>query len=147
LGGIAKNYPAHFFAAMSAIPLDLIRVSVSALLVTATLIEAATPGFLEGHLKIVSPREVELADQTPSELTAVNYSDYPLIVLSRDGKQEVARVTVDGNGNYRVALPPGDYVLDVQRRRRRHVRVKPQPFTILSNQTAHVEMNIDTGVR
>jgi hypothetical protein len=142
-----KIYPAHFFAAMSAIPRNLIRICVSALLVTATLIEAATQGFLEGHLKIVSPREVELADQTPSEPTAVNYSDYPLIVLSRDGTQEVARVTADGNGNYRVALPPGDYVLDVQRRRLRHIRVKPQPFTILSNQTAHVDMNIDTGVR
>ena len=132
---------------MSAIPLDLIRICVSALLLTATLIEAATPGFLEGHLKIVSAREVELADQTPSESTAVNYSNYPLIVLSHDGKQEVARVTVDRNGNYRMALPPGDYILDVQDRRRRHVRVRPQPFTILSNQTAHVDMNIDTGVR
>jgi len=142
-----KIYPAHFFAAMSAIRLDLIRICVSALVVTATLIEAATPGFLEGHLRIVSLREVELADQTPSEPTAVNYSDYPLIVLSRDGKQEVARVTVDGNGNYRMSLPPGNYVLDIQDRRRRHVRVKPQPFTILSNQTAHVDMNIDTGVR
>jgi hypothetical protein len=131
---------------MSAIPPDLIRICVSALLVTATLIEAAMPGFLEGHLRILSPREVELADQTPSE-PATNYSNYPLIVLRRDGKQEVARVTVDGNGNYRMALPPGDYVLDVQDRRRRHVRVRPQPFTILSNQTAHVDMNIDTGVR
>ena len=132
---------------MSAIPLNLIRICVLALLVTAPLIEAATPGFLEGHLKIVFPREVELADQTPSEPVAVNYSNYPLIVLSRDGKQEVARVAVNGDGNYRVALPPGDYVLDVQDRRRRHVRVKPQPFTILSNQTAHVDMNIDTGIR
>jgi hypothetical protein len=142
-----KIYPAHFFEAMSAIPSDLIRICVSALLVTATLIEAATPGFLEGHLKIVFPREVELADQTPSEPTAVNYSNYPLIVLRRAGKQEVALVTVDGNGNYRMPLPPGDYVLDVQNRRRRHVRVKPQTFTILSNQTAHVDMNIDTGIR
>jgi len=147
LGGVAQPIPPIFFAAMSAIPQDLIRICVSALLVTATLIEAATSGFLEGHLKIVSLREVELADQTPSEPTAVNYSDYPLIVLSRDGKQEVAGVTVDGNGDYRMALPPGSYVLDIQDRRRRHVRVKPQPFTILSNQTTHVDMNIDTGVR
>jgi len=132
---------------MSAIPLNLIRICVLALLMTAPSIEAATPGFLEGHLKIVSPREFELADQTPSEPMALNYSNYPLIVLSRDGKQEVARVTVNGNGNYRLALPPGDYVLDVQDRRRRHVRVKPQPFTILSNQTAHVDMNIDIGIR
>ena len=61
--------------------------------------------------------------------------NYPLIVVSRDGKKEVAPVTVDENGNYRVALPPGDYVLDVQDRRRRHVRTNPQPFTVVSNQS------------
>jgi hypothetical protein len=28
--------------------------------------------------------------------------------------------------------------------RRRHVRATPQPFTILANQTVHVDMAIDT---
>jgi hypothetical protein len=79
--------------------------------------------------------------------TAENYADYPLIILSRDQKKEIARVTADENGNYRVALPPGDYVLDVQDRGRRHFRAKPQPFTVVSNQTVRVNMNIDTGVR
>ena len=50
------------------------------------------------------------------KITAENYAEYPLIILSRDGKKEIARVTADENGNYRVALPPGDYVLDVQGR-------------------------------
>jgi hypothetical protein len=79
--------------------------------------------------------------------TAENYAEHPLIVLSRNRKKEIARVTADETGNYRVALPPGDYVLDVQDRRRRHVRAAPQPFTVASNQTVHVDMNIDTGVR
>jgi len=56
-------------------------------------------------------------------------------------------VTADGNGNYRVALPPGDYVLDVQRRARARVRATPQPFTVVSGQTVRVDMDIDTGVR
>lgn len=78
---------------------------------------------------------------------AHNYPEYPLVVLSRDGEKQVARVTADENGNYRVALPPGDYVLDVQDRRRRRVRATPQPFTVISNQTVHMDLNIDTGVR
>ena len=81
-------------------------------------------------------------------MTAENYADYPLIILSQDGKKEIARVTADENGNYRVALPPGDYILDVQGRRHKgHIRATPQPFTVVSNQTVHVDMNIDTGVR
>ena len=104
-------------------------------------------GFLEGHLKILAYKDVELAEENSPKFSDGNYADYPLIILSQDGKKEIARVTPDGNGNYRVALPPGDYVLDVQDRRRRHVRAVPQPFTIASNQTAHVDMNIDTGIR
>jgi hypothetical protein len=105
------------------------------------------PGFVEGHLKIISPKEVELADGNTPAITAENYAQYPLIILSQGGKKEIARVTADENGNYRSALPPGDYVLDVQGRARGHFRAKPQPFTVLSNQTVRVDMDIDTGVR
>ena len=56
-------------------------------------------------------------------------------------------MTADGNGNYRVALPPGEYVLDVAGRRPGHVRARPQSFTVVSSQTVRVDMNIDTGVR
>jgi hypothetical protein len=37
--------------------------------------------------------------------------------------------------------------LEVQGRAPGHVRAKPQPFTIGSNQTVRVDMEIDTGVR
>ena len=125
----------------------LIVACVFWLFVGRASVSAAPQGFLEGRLKVYSPREVELAGDTPSKMTAENYAQYPLIVLSRDRKTEVARVTVDENGNYRVALSPGEYFLDVQDRRRRHVRATPQPFTVIADQTVHLDMNIDTGVR
>jgi hypothetical protein len=77
------------------------------------------------------------------------YAEYPLIIFSKDGKKEkeIARVTADGNGNYRVALPPGAYILDVQDRGRKHIRGKPQRFTVVSNQTVRVDMDVDTGIR
>ena len=132
---------------MSSFPHCLFSTCVSLLLVGTASIDAAPSGFVEGHLKIISPKEVELADETPSKITAANYADYPLIILSRDRKKEIARITADENGKYRVALPPGDYVLDVQDRRRRHVRAAPQMFTVASNQTVHADLTIDTGIR
>jgi hypothetical protein len=119
------------------------------LVLTGTLsLNATMPGFLEGHLKIVSLKEVELADEEPAiKGTTENYPQYPLVILSQDGKKEIAQVTADRNGNYRVALPPGDYVLDVQGRARKHVRARPQPFTVVSNQAVRVDMDIDTGIR
>jgi hypothetical protein len=119
------------------------------LLLAATLSVNATPtGFVEGHLKIFSLKEVELADgNTPTKVTAGNYAEYPLIIRSRDGQKEITRVTADGNGNYRMALPSGDYVLDVQGRAPGRVRAKPQPFTVVSNQIVRVDMDIDAGIR
>jgi hypothetical protein len=108
----------------------------------------AAPGFLEGCLRILAGKDVELADGNQSKFSDGNYAEYPLIILSQDGKKEIARVTADKNGNYRLALPPGDYILDVQGRLPKgHVRAKPQRFTVISNQVARVDMHIDTGIR
>ena len=126
----------------------LIAVGLFLVLVSgAASSDAGRPGTLEGHLKIVSPKTVDLADGNAATLTVETYVEYPLIVLSRDGKKQIARVTADKNGNYRVALPPGDYVLDVHGRGAGRVRAKPQPFRVSSNQTIRVDMDIDTGIR
>ena len=139
-----KIYPAHFFSVVASFLTYLIFACIFLLLDGSVSIDAAPAGFVEGHLKIVSPKEVELADGNTPTPSAEAYAEYPLIILSQDGKKEIARVTPDRDGNYRVALPPGDYILDVQGRVRRHVRAKPQPFTIASNQTVHIDMHIDT---
>ena len=76
-------------------------------LIAGTVVGANPPGFLEGRLKISSPKEVELAETTPSKTTGENFAGYPLLVMSSDGKREVARIIADANGNYRVTLPPG----------------------------------------
>jgi hypothetical protein len=109
---------------------------------SATASDALPSGVMEGHLKILSSKPVDIGDENAATVTAENYADYPLLVLSRDKQKEIARITADTNGNYRAVLPPGDYVLDVQGRPRKHVRWKPQPFTVVSNQTVRVDMDI-----
>ena len=122
-----------------------IAASIFFVLVGTALITAAPQGFLEGQLKVLSRSPVKLADENTAAVTARNYADYPLIILSRADKKEITRVTADKEGNYRVALPPGDYILDVQRGESAHLRAKPQPFTIVANATVHVDMTIVTG--
>jgi hypothetical protein len=149
LGRGSESYPVQLFGEVRALFLKSLTAGCSFLILIGCVraSDAATPGFLEGHLKIISLKEVELAEASPSKGIAENYADYPLIIRSRDGQKEIARVTADGNGNYRIGLPAGDYILDVQGRVRGHVRAKPQPFTVASNQTVHVDMDIDTGIR
>jgi len=110
-------------------------------------IEAAPPGFLEGHLKIIFGMAVGESDEMPrAEGAPQSYAKYPLIVLSQEDKNEIARVTADQSGNYRVALAPGNYVIDVQDRVAKHIRAAPRPFAVVSNQTVHVDMNVVIGM-
>jgi hypothetical protein len=104
-------------------------------------------GFVEGHLHIYSGKPVELADENLPPVTTETYAEYPLVILTRDKKKEIAQVTAGGDGHYRVGLPPGAYVLDVQNRVRKHVRAIPQMFTVVANQTVWVDMDMDTGIR
>lgn len=104
-------------------------------------------GFLQGHLRVASQKPTALADGKLEKTEDLNYAEYPLIILSQDRQKEISKVTADKNGNYRVTLPPGDYILDIQRRQSGHLRAKPHPFTVLSGQTVRVDMDIDTGVR
>jgi hypothetical protein len=78
-------------------------------------------------------------------VTAGNYADYPLIILSAGDRKQIARITADANGSYRAALPPGNYILDVEERVRRRLRVKTQPFTVVPNEKVHVDLTIVTG--
>lgn len=126
---------------------DLIAFCLFVVVVGTAASYAIEPGSLTGHLKIVSIKTVQLAEGDVTKETARNYDDYPLIIRDRDGKKEVARVTADESGNYQVSLPAGEYVLDVQGREAQRVRAIPHPFTVVSQQTVKVDMDIDTGIR
>jgi hypothetical protein len=109
--------------------------------------DAAEPGVLEGHLTITSLKQVERDDASPSKVAAVDYAAYPLLILSKDGKTTIREIAADKDGNYRVSLPSGDYVLDAKGRAPRRVRAKRKSFTVISHQTVRVDFDLDTGIR
>jgi hypothetical protein len=144
-----KIYPAHFFGEVLPLFLKYLIAGCSFLILIGSIRagDVLPPGFLEGHLRIVALKGVELAEGNAPAVTAATYAEYPLIILSKAEQKEIGRVTADRDGNYRLSLPPGDYILDVHGRGRGRVRAKPQPFTVVSNQTVRADMDMDTGVR
>jgi hypothetical protein len=127
----------------------LIAACASVILIGTASSNAESQGFIEGQLKIVSLRPVELdAEKTPTQTaptTAETYADYPLIILSQGERKQIARITANADGSYRAALPPGNYILDAEGRVPKRLRVRAQPFTIVPNETIHVDMTITTG--
>ena len=133
---------------MASIPKSMGVACIFLMLASTASMKAAPQGFMEGHLKIVVIRPVE-ADDMPQP-TAETYAEYPLIILSQDDKREIACLTADKSGNYRVALPPGAYILAVQERpaeerAAERIHATRQPFTVVSNQTVRVDMTIFIG--
>jgi hypothetical protein len=136
---------------MSEFVRSLILVCICSAFTAPVSINAAPQGFLDGQLKIISGRPVALDDENPSKpidgeaAAGTDYANYPLVVLSQGEKKQVVRITADAQGHYRAALPPGDYMLDAEGRVRRRLHVRVQPFTIVPNETVHVDLTIDTG--
>ena len=137
---------------MSASVRYLIPACIVLVVAGTVSVNAAPQGFLDGELKIISAKPVALDDENSSRridekpaAAGTDYANYPLVILSQGEKEQVARITADAQGHYRAALPPGDYILDAEERVRRRLHVKAQPFTIVPNQTVHVDMTIDAG--
>ena len=102
-------------------------------------------------MKFVVISGVEPDNMPQPTVAPETYTKYPLVVLSQDGKKEIARLTADKSGNYRVALAPGAYILTVQvrpgeERAAERIQANPQPFTVVSNQTVRVDMRIFIGL-
>jgi hypothetical protein len=134
---------------MSSIRNSVAAACIFLMLAGSASVKAAAEGFMDGHLKIVVIRAVE-PDNMPQPAPE-NYAEYPLVILSQDGKREIARLTADKSGNYRVALQPGDYILALQERSAEEraaerIQANPQPFTVVSNQTVRVDMTIFKGL-
>jgi hypothetical protein len=107
---------------------------------------SASPGFLEGRLKVHMSGGAKLADGEEAKAASVNYAAYPMVVVRKDNREEIARITPDENGHYRIPLPPGDYLLELKTRVLKRVETEIRPFTVISRQTARVDMELVTGL-
>lgn len=105
---------------------------------------SSSAGILEGRVQILRSGGANLADDTARKPEKVPLADYPLVVLSKDGKTEIARVASDSEGRFHVSLPAGDYVLDVKQHGR--LRVTARPFTVSPGQTVRVDMTVESAV-
>ncbi|PYL56516.1 MAG: hypothetical protein DMF30_09640 [Verrucomicrobia bacterium] len=122
LGGVVKIYPAQISMRVISLFLkNLIGGCIFLVLAgSATSSDALPSGVMEGHLKILSSKPVDLGDENAATATAENYADYPLLILSVEGQKEI------------------------RGRTRGHLHAKPQRFTVVSNETVRVDMDIDT---
>jgi hypothetical protein len=103
-------------------------------------------GTLEGHVSMsMSPVLQEgVPEPTPAPEA---YAVRQIVIFSQDGRREVARVQIGPRSNYRVDLPAGSYVVDIN-----HVGMDqgidlPRTVEIRSGHATRLDVRIDTGIR
>lgn len=110
-------------------------------------VEEVETGVLEGRVT-VGPLSPVVQEGVPEPTPAPEvYADRKIVIYAEDGQQEITRVDIDGSGNYRVTLPAGVYVVDINHLGVDLAKGLPQQVEIKSQQTTRLDVDIDTGIR
>jgi len=101
-------------------------------------------GYLEGTVRLTPACPVETA-RAPCPVPPGAYVGREILV--RTAGEVVARAALDPHGHYRVALPAGTYVVDIN-----HVGMDasadvPRAIGVRRGETVRVDIAIDTGIR
>jgi len=108
--------------------------------------ETQPPGFLEGVVTIGPLTPVEMPGEQPTVPGEV-YAARKIMVYDAQGRRLVERVDIGGDGTYRVELPPGRYVVDINRIGIDSSSDVPASVDIVSGETVRLDIDIDTGIR
>ncbi len=70
-----------------------------------------------------------------------------LVVRSKDGSTEVARVASGADGRFELALPPGDYVIWPEPGENGFPVAQPLDVSVVAGNFSELEINYDSGIR
>jgi hypothetical protein len=104
-------------------------------------------GFLEGRINIGPLCPVERIPPDPRcQSTEQTFSAWPLAVYSSSKETKIADIKSDAGGFYKVKLPAGTYVVNLERKTP-FARSLPKTVIIKEGETTVFDINIDTGIR
>ena len=105
-------------------------------------------GSIEGQVTIgpLRPGPVRV-DQPEPEVPPELFASHKIVVLSQDGKTTILESKLDSKGNYKVDVPAGTYLVDVQPHDIGMGRFTPQEVVVEAGQTVRHDIDIDTGMR
>jgi len=104
-------------------------------------------GFLEGKVTIGPLCPVETDPPDPAcQPTQETYNNWPIVVWTADKRTKIATIKPDLHGNYKIDLPEGTYLIDLDKQ---HMFGKNLPvfIDIKSNEIIILNIDIDTGIR
>lgn len=104
-------------------------------------------GVLAGQVTIGPLTPVEIQGwPTPTPPPEI-YAGRKILIFAEDGQTEISQVSIEPDGTYRVELPAGTYVVDINRLGIDRAAGLPQTVQIDSGGVTRLDVDIDTGIR
>jgi len=113
----------------------------------ATPAPTSPMGYLGGQVAIGPLQPVERVGVPPPTPSPAVCTARGLVVYQTDTGAEATRFPLEPDCSYRVALPPGSYRVELDRRGIDFSRDLPRVVTIAAGQTTRLDLSIDTGIR
>lgn len=105
------------------------------------------PGWLTGRVTIGPLAPVVQEGQGEPTPSPEVYAARQIVVTDPDTGAEVLRAGLDSRGQYRVALPAGSYVVDINHSGIDTAAGLPATVEIRPNEETRLDVAIDTGIR
>lgn len=119
------------------------------MMILLVLISGCAPaqkGVLEGRISIGPLCPVESIPPRPEcQPTMETFNARPIDVL--DNGRVVMKLNPDSNGNYRIELPEGNYMISLENHRVVGHSSLPVQVTIKHSEMTELNIDIDTGIR
>ena len=107
----------------------------------------APDGVLHGHVIIgpITPviHEGEVEPTPNPEM----YSARQIVIFDHKGRKEIARAPVNAAGDYKIALPAGTYIVDINHSGIDYAKGLPAQVEIQPYEDTCLDIAIDTGIR
>lgn len=105
-------------------------------------------GMLAGHVDIGPLLPVSRVGQPEPTPSPEMYAAWKIVVFSENGKREMARANINSVGDYQIQLPTGKYMITAKPVNGVGLGgQQPLPVEIIMDETIHLDISIDTGIR
>jgi hypothetical protein len=113
--------------------------------------QAQGTGVIAGHLDIGPLCPVERDPPDPGcQPGPAQYNQYKMVAYDASRKNVIKEASFDAQGNYRIELPAGSYVVDISPHASTRIGGAsgvPQTIDLKNGATVTVNVTIDTGIR
>jgi len=117
------------------------------ILVAACSSAGQETGSLTGHVTIGPLQPVQRQGEPEPTPGPEVYAAWKIVIYTLDMRQEVARVSIDDEGNYTIELRPGTYTVTAEQATGRGLSQATHTVGITAGQTTQQDIDIDTGIR